>query len=373
MKSKALSQILTAMTVAGLASCSGGNGWTVAGTVDGASDSTIYIEGSTAGGWYTIDSVKVSGNGSFKYRAAEGAETPSVFRLRMADKYIYFPIDSVEEVTIITKYPGFDTGYHLAGNIYASGFAQVDSLVNAAVAANGAEVALTDPVLKRSINLIINQDTTALVAYYAVGKTIAGKPLYSLTDKSDLRMVANAANIYNVRRPNDQRGKELEQRWMAGRRAIGAIRGVNAEAELISRPKADLKRFDAQGKEHDFDKVVTRGTGPTILSLTCYTAEQSPAVTAALKQVYNAYHNAGLEIFQVSYDSNEVDWKRSAANMPWIAVWNGPRDNVEALFNYNADPINGAPVTFVFNRAGELVERVSDPSKIAAAVAKVAN
>lgn len=373
MNIKSLSRLCTALTIPAVVACSGGNGWSVSGTVDGAADSTIYIEGSTAGGWYTIDSVTVNSNGSFDFRAAEAAETPSVFRLRMADKYIYFPVDSIEEVTVTAKHPGFGTSYSLSGNIYAPGFARVDSLINAAVAASGDAGALTDPNLKRDISLIINQDTTCLVAYYAVGKTIAGRPLYSLTDKADLRLVANAANTFSQRRPNDPRGKELQQRWMAGRRAIGAIRGVNAEAELISRPKADLKRFDAQGKEHDFDKVVTRGNGPTILSLTCYTSEQSPALTAALKQVYNTYHSAGLEIFQVSYDANEVDWKRSAANMPWISVWNAPRDNVQALLAYNADPINNVPVSFIFNSKGELVERVSDPDKLAAAVAKVIN
>lgn len=372
MKAKTLARVCALLAIPALTACSGGNGWTVSGTVDGAADSTLYIEGSTAGGWYTIDSVTVNTNGSFAFTAAEGAETPSVFRLRMADKYIYFPVDSIEEVSVNAKHPGFDTGYQLSGNIYADNFARIDSLVAASVAANGEVAALNDSILKRDLNLIINQDTTCLVAYYAVGKTIAGRPLYSLTNKADLRMVANAANTFSNRRPNDLRGKELEARWMAGRRAIGAVRGVNAEAELISRPKADLKRFDANGKEHDFEQVVSRGTGPTILSLTCYTAEESPALTAALSQVYSTYRNAGLEIFQVSYDANEVEWKRSAANMPWISVWNGPQDNYDALIKYNADPINKTPVTFVFNKDGELVERVSDPAKIAAAVAKVA-
>jgi hypothetical protein len=57
--------------------------------------------------------------------------------------------------------------------------------------------------------------------------------------------------------------------------------------------------------------------------------------------------------------------------MPWIAVWNSPTDPIDALVSYNVDPINGAPVSFVFNRSGELMERVSDPNKLDAAIAKV--
>jgi hypothetical protein len=41
------------------------------------------------------------------------------------------------------------------------------------------------------------------------------------------------------------------------------------------------------------------------------------------------------------------------------------------LVSYNVDPINGSPVSFVFNRSGELVERVADPNKLDAALAKV--
>ena len=122
---------------------------------------------------------------------------------RLADKYIYFPVDSMEEVTVSAKLPAFDRGYRLAGNIYAAGFTSADSLVGDAIDARGETAALSDSVLKRNLNLLINRDTTCLVSYYIVGKTIAGRPLYSLTDKSDLRFLANAANNYKTHRPAD--------------------------------------------------------------------------------------------------------------------------------------------------------------------------
>ena len=56
--------------------------------------------------------------------------------------------------------------------------------------------------------------------------------------------------------------------------------------------------------------------------------------------------------------------------MPWIAVYNAPTDNVEALIAYNVDPINGAPVSFVFNGQGELIARVVNPNELPQAIAK---
>lgn len=367
---KTIAGLTASAMLAAMAACSGNHGWKVSGTVEGGADSTIYIEGSTQGGWFVMDSVTVGSNGSFTWQAQEAAEIPSVYRLRMADRYIYFPVDSVEEVTVTARVPAFDRGYTLSGNAAAPLFATVDSLVNNAIDKSGAAGALADADLKKSLNLIINRDTTCLVSYYIVGKFIDNTPLYNVTNKNDLRFIGNAANTYKTRRPADPRAAELEQRWLAGRRATGAVTGTSMEATVADRPVVDLKRYDANGTQHDFDKVVTRGK-PTVLSFTRYTSDASPALTAALRKVYDAYSNAGLEIYQVSFDANEIDWKRSAANMPWISVWNSPADGVEVLLSYNADPVNGAPVCFVFNRNGELVERVSDPDSLMGAVAKV--
>ena len=364
--------IVAALSLAAIVaatSCSEGNGWKIDGTVAAAADSMLYIEGSTPAGWYVMDSVEVASDGSFTYRAAEGAAIPSIYRLRMAGKYIYFPIDSVETVTITGTGNAFDRAYTLAGNSAAEGFARVDSLIAASIDALGADGAMADSTLRRNLNVMVNTDTTCLVSYYIVGKFIGTKPLYDLTSRADLRTVANAAQNYKMHRPDDPRAAELEQRWYAGRRAIGAVPTVQREATLSARPQADLKRYDKDGNMHDFDKVVTRGTGPTILSLTRYDSDMSPVFTAALKEVYDKHHAQGLEIFQVGYDANEVAWKRSAANMPWIAVWNAPGDNTEALIRYNANPIDGQPVCFIFDKDGDLIQRITDPKELDAAVA----
>jgi hypothetical protein len=353
-----------------MCSCSGNDGWKIEGDVANAADKTIYVEQSTFNNWYVADSVKVSTDGTFKYQAAEGAAVPSIIRLRLDGKYIYLPIDSIETITLKADGKNFDRNYTLAGNNAAPVFAKVDGLIGNAVDAKGVAGALADKDLKRELNLIINQDTTCLVSYYVIGKFVGTSPLYNLSDKQDLRMLANAANNFKRMLPNDARAKELEERWVAARRAIGNLPQREVEAQLNNRPSVSLVRYDRNGKEHDFDKVADRG-GVTVLNFTRYDGEHSQANTVALKQVYDKYKAQGLQIYQIAYDPDELSWKKSAANMPWIAVWNSPTDPIDALVSYNVDPINGAPVSFVFNRSGELMERVSDPNKLDAAIAKV--
>jgi hypothetical protein len=353
-----------------MCACSGNNGWKIEGEVADGADKTIYVEQSTFNNWYVADSVKVSSNGKFSYQAPEAAAVPSIIRLRMDGKYIYFPVDSIETITLKANGKNFDRKYTLDGNAAAPVFAKVDEMIAAAVETKGVAGTLADKELKHDLNVIINQDSTCLVSYYVIGKFVGTSPLYKLTDKSDLRMLANAANNFKRMMPNDSRAEELEQRWVSARRAIGNLPQHEVEATLNNRPSVSIVRYDRNGKAHDFDKVADRG-GVTVLNFTRYDGENSQANTLALKQVYDKYKAQGLQIYQLAFDPDELSWKKSAANMPWIAVWNAPTDPIDMLVSYNVDPINGSPVSFVFNRSGELVERVADPNKLDAALAKV--
>ena len=354
-----------------LTACGDNSGWKLDGTLANAEDGkTIYVEGSVLNNWNVLDSIKPDSDGAFSYTADEAAAQPSVYRLRYNGRYIYFPVDSTETVTVTADAGHFDTGYTIAGNIYARSFVTVDSLLASSIAAKGPAATLADANLKHALSKIINQDTTCLLSYYIIGKFVDGKPLYDLTNREDVRILANAANNFARLRPNDQRAKELEQRWINARRLMGntPVKQVQMDAQISTRPQADLTRYDSRGVKHDFDKLVQNGK-VTVLNFTRYDGEASQANTVALTEVYNRYKDRGVQIYQIAYDPDELSWKRSAANMPWIAVWNAPTDNIEALVAYNVDPINGTPVSFVFNRQGELVKRVSDPTTLESIIA----
>lgn len=372
MKKTFVKALCASATLLALAACTDKAGWGLEGTVTDAPDTTLYIETASFNEWRLLDSVRTDSEGRFSYDAGEAAGAPSIYRVRLANKYIYFAVDSAETVTLNTKAATFGTRYSLSGNPVSEGMARVDSLVYASVNAHGAEGALRDKELKTTLNRIVNQDSTCLLSYYVVGKFVGSAPLYDMTDRADIRVLGNAANNYIRYRPDDARAKELETRWHAARRALGieGAREVQMEASLTKRPAVELKRYDVNGRQHDFNAIVDRGR-PTVLNLTFYGGEDSQANNMALKGVYDAYNAAGLKIYQVAYDPDEMTWKRSAANLPWIAVYNSNTDPLDLLVAYNADPLRGGSVSFVFNSNGELVERVSDPSRLAAAVAKV--
>lgn len=104
-----------------------------------------------------------------------------------------------------------------------------------------------------------------------------------------------------------------------------------------------------------------------ILNFTAYSAPESPAINVELAKVYDANKGRGLQIYQVGFDSDEYLWRQSAKNIPWIAVYNPADASVKTLVDFN---VGALPATFIINRNGDLVERVTDLSELSSAVAR---
>lgn len=367
MKSKV---IICATAVLALTSCSKTDGWKVRGTVKGATETdTLFLEESVADNWHLVESMALK-DGKFEYAAEAAAATPSIYRLRLGSRYIYFPVDSIETIEVTANKTGFDRSYTLAGNKAAAGFVTADSLVAAFVDNVGN---VNDPaygLLKRQLSLMVNHDSTCLLSYYIVGKEIGDNPVFSTENRADLRVLANAVNNYSRLRPDDPRFGMLKSRWENGRKALGVYGNpVSVAATVKGRPDVEIKYYDANGNLQDFDKIVGHG-GVTILNLTRYDGDGSQANTVALNEVYEKYKGAGLQIYQIGYDTDEHAWRRSAANMPWTTVWAPLTDDSKVMTTYMADPVNGAPVSFVFNSQGDVAARVENPAELDAAVAK---
>jgi len=347
-------------------------GWTISGNISGAADSTLYIETSNLGNWYVVDSVEVNSEGNFTFRAAEPDSIAGIYRLRLGTNtdYIYFPAQGTEVLELKADSKTFSRGYTLTGTAAAIGFARADSLINTTIDRVGMQKALTDSALRADLNVMINRDTTCIVSYYIINKHLGPNLFYRLDNRRDLAMLGNAANNYKTHRPNDPRAKELEDRFInAKKRNSKASTEINVPEEMrLSRPTVKMAFYDIKGQLQDFDKVVTRG-GVTVLNFTRYDGEASPANTVALNALYEKYHSQGLQIYQISYDPDELNWKRNAANMPWISVWVSADEGSAPMLAYNVNPIDAPPTSFIFDRNGNLTDRITNPKELPAKVA----
>ncbi|WP_300805881.1 TlpA disulfide reductase family protein, partial [uncultured Duncaniella sp.] len=240
-------------------------------------------------------------------------------------------------------------------------------MIRVAAAQGGAASVSTNAELKRQLGQMIVADPAGIVTYYIINKSVAGKPIFNPSVKEDLRIIGAVANAFNERRPSDPRTGYL-RRLFLGNRPKSNLDALNeGNLRVANEVRAfDIKLFDNTGKEHSLLDVTSEGN-VVILNFTAYTADGSPALNVALNKVYEKYRSQGLEIFQVAFDDDEYAWKQAAKNLPWITVLNGPNDGDKALRDYN---VGALPAIFIFDRNGDVVERVSDISTLDSSVAR---
>lgn len=355
--------IIAAAAILALAACTDNNKWQLSGTIEGAADKQLIVENQTFVGWQGIDTVTVDKNGRFSISGAPKGYA-DIYRLRVDGHTVYFPIDSIEHVTVNGSLDNLEHNYFIEGTPDAPMLITADSLIYAAVNARGADAARADSLLKRDLANLILTKPHSIVAFYIINKTIGDKPLFSAADSRDVRILGAVANAFNTERPNDPRTARLGEIFLKARAAHRTAPADTIMAETIG--LHDIVLYDTRGKQQSLADVAD-ASSLVILNFIMATGEGAPAYNRELNKIYTARHGAGLQIYQVAVDDDETAWRTVSEALPWIAVRNAGVDASRNIMKYN---VQGVPTSFIINGSGEIVERVDNPADLAAAVAR---
>lgn len=102
-----------------------------------------------------------------------------------------------------------------------------------------------------------------------------------------------------------------------------------------------------------------------LLDFHLFASKESTKRIMMLRELYNKYHAAGLEIYQVSIDPDEHFWKTSTAAIPWICVRDEDGIQGKSLTLYNVQSI---PTFFLIDRSNTLQARDAQIKDIEAAI-----
>lgn len=357
-----LSQYFAAAAALFLAvSCSHSPQWKVKGNIEGGADKTMILEASSNGRWYPIDTVKISGNGSFAL-TQPAAGYPDIYRLNLDGKTVYFPIDSIETVTVDAKAAAFDTDYNVSGTASADMLMAVDNRIQQALNAYNAGDLTADVSLKRDLTETLLSDPSGIVAYYIICKSVNGQPIFSPAVKSDVRIIGAVANAYNERRPADPRTTYLKNLFLANKTRNVTLNDT-ITADEIGFFNIDL--FDARGQKKSLE-ALTQKCPVVLLNFTSFSESFSPGLNVTLNKLYDRYASQGLGIYQVALDSDEYQWRQAAKNLPWVSVYNSVAEGTAAITDYNVYMLP----TFFIIRNNTVAERIADPATLEKAVAK---
>lgn len=345
--------LLAGVALLAAVSCDRTDKWSVGGTISDADGKLLTLERSFNGAWMVLDSVRLDATGNYKFESLP-IGYPDIYRVSLdGANSAYFPIDSLDNITLNGNGAKLATDYQLSGTTDAEMLGAINKLVNDKVAALGRE-AVNDSLMKRELSGMVLGDMSSIVSYYIINKEIGGRRIFNPADKGDLRVIGAVVNAFSALRTNDPRTRFMEAQYLAYRRAANPVT-TSVEAVEIGFPDIVLK--DVTNNERALSELAGNGK-PVIVSFTAYGADYSPAINLTLANIYNA---GGVEIYQVSVDADEYLWRDAARNLPWTAVYNSPRDGDKVLRSYNVSVV---PTSFIIDKNGMLRERVDDPAKL---------
>ncbi|WP_195281978.1 TlpA disulfide reductase family protein [Parabacteroides johnsonii] len=369
------------LTVLGLcmflfSACNNSSDFTVKGVVAGADGQLMYLENVGISNVVTLDSIKLAPGGKFKF-TEKRPEYPDFYRLRLNNQLINFAVDSTETISFVADAGTFATSYSVEGSenskaIKAITLAQLDA--NQAISRLRKEyedkmisdttyrtkVLAAADAYKEVARKYIYSAPMSTAAYFALFQQIDGLLFFDLYDRKDVKAYGAVATSYDHAYPESPRSKHLYNLTLQSMKVLRAQRPVdysNVETKEIS--FLDIELPDVRG---EVVKLSTVAPGKVVLiNFTAYQTEWSPALNMALGELYTKYRDQGLEIYQVSLDSDFHFWRNGASNLPWVTVRDPQSVYSQVAGLYNVKQL---PALFILDRKGNLVKRVEDVKKL---------
>jgi peroxiredoxin len=379
--SKLAAVLLAAFSVA---SCNN-NKFTVEGQISGAKDSVLYFENVGIEGINVLDSVKLSDNGDFSFSEAAN-QAPEFYRLRIADQIINVSIDSTETVQIKGEYPGMASNYTVSGSDNCSkirelALKQMDLQTKAIALQSNTELGIVKA--NDSIMTLINaykedvkreyiyKEPFKAYAYFALFQAIGNYLIFNpRTNKDDIKAFAAVATSWDTYYPHAERGQNLHNIAIEGMKNQRIVEAQNADIQIDANKVQEagvlnISLLDNKGQQRNLTDLKGQ---VVLLDFHIFAMENSPARILELREIYNKYHAQGLEIFQVSLDSDEHFWKQQTAALPWVSVRDEEGVNSQRLLLYN---VQAVPDFFLIDRGNNLVKRAAQIKDLEAEIKKL--
>ena len=322
----------------------------VQGEIYGGDDQALVLEKSDFyGRWTPLDSTKIRKNGNFSI-SFPAPPSPDIYRLGLAGKYIYFPIDSTETVTLTTSLEQFGREFTLSGSHNAELSAKFDNdLLNFSSTPSDS----TDSFKRRIYSEYMKDHQGSIVTYYILTKTVDGKPLFDAGNDKDAKYFAAVATGFNTVRPNDPHTAILEQTSLNAMKRRNANNGKFREVEAEETALIEIELPDENGNDIALSSLTGKGK-PVVVVFSILTHPDSPALNIDLAKIYNRL-NGKVEFYNVSLDPDQYSWRDAARNIPWVTVF-APGDFAASVAtSYN---VSALPAFFIYDGEGNLTARV---------------
>lgn len=352
------------------ASC-GKNKFHIEGQITEATDSVLYFEHMSLDGPVVLDSIKLDAKGEFSF-SEEGVSAPEFYRLRIADGIINVSIDSTETVTVKAAYPTMSTQYEIKGSENcikikelallqqqllaqainlsrnnAFGMKQTEDSINA----------LTEQYKDYIRNNYIFKEPHKAYSYFALFQTLGPRLIFNPQQSDmDIRTFAAVATAWDTYYPEAERGKNLHNIAIEGLKVLRHNQakryGPVVDADKVE--EVSLLNISLPDNKGQVRSLTDLKGQVVLLDFHVFSSPGSTERIMMLREIYNKYHQRGLEVYQIGFDSDIHFWKTQTAALPWISVHDADGAASPNISKYNVSEI---PTFFLIDRSNTLYKR----------------
>ena len=381
---KTIKILMAGMAGAVLTAC-GGKTFNVTGEITGAKDSVLHFENIGLNGIEEIGTVKLGEDGQFAF-SSDAPEAPEFYRLRINDQIINVAIDSTEHITIRAQYPQMATKYDISGSdnnqkikeLTLKQIALQEKAIalerNGSISPSEARDSLARMLFAYKEDVKSNYIFKApneSYSYFALFQTLGPWLIFDPKSNSeDVKVFAAVATSWDTFYPGALRGENLHNIAIEGMKNIRSIEARNQpqvvdESKVVEAGVIDIGLTDNKGQKRHLTDLKGQ---VVLLDFHVFAMSESPARILMLRELYNKYHDKGLEIYQVSLDGDAHFWKQQTAALPWICVRDDEGIYSPRLAIYN---VQAVPDYFIIDRGNNLVKRASQMNSLEEEIKKL--
>lgn len=341
--------LLPALFLLGAAACQDPS-FSIKGNIEGADGKTLLLEkADNAGLWVALDSARLDGKGKFSF-SGHAPAAPEIYRLALDGSYIYFPVDSIDHLTLTAPAARFATDFMLEGSENAVNMAAFEKQLLKAIP--NLNIPDSAKAFKREVfSRYLQNARGSVVSYYILTKTVDGRPLFDTAE--DAAYFGAVATSFHEFRPQDPRCQLLERTAKEGLRKRAQASGKHRVMEATEVSYFPISLPNEEGHETALSELVGKGL-PVVLTFEDLSDPETAKLNSELKAIVT---EGRAKVYCVGLDADQLVWRNAARNLPFTTVYANVSQAREICLKYN---VNTVPTLFLINSAGSLSARPAD-------------
>lgn len=362
--------ILATLVFFATLSCSNNKTAKITGKIEGATNGTLVLKVLEVSTQKTLDTLKVKASGEFSHSVKITNKNPNFYYLyykeRQIASMVLLPGDKVKVIT-----DTLGTAPVISGSVETEKLNELEKSLSTTkykfdllMAQMQSANEIGDTQKETAFNydlgkLYVKQKQDAIKHIYSNPNSISNIILLYHKLSPNIALFADPMDALIFRRVYDSLNI-IYPKWVYLERLLEEIdyreKSNTLNSKVINASESGFPEItlpDTKAIKRSLSDLTSK---VILLSFWTITETSHKMINLDYKDLYEKYNSKGLEIYQVSIDTDKTAWATAVSDqkLPWISVCDGLGANSMPLATYN---ITKVPANFIIDKSGTIIAK----------------